>query len=957
LTHQAFDVGATTPTYSVTYARDYQGNVINKTDGTMKDLYDLNYNSGINRERNVHVSFTMVFSRDYTTLYGTLFVYGQDPSNNNVTGGGILFSFNIITKKYTILNDLKYSYNSGKFISSLVLSNDGNILYGISEKYPFQYNLLTGILSPIFNGFINNYARMLNLNYGWSTGGKVNPKGSNDVNYTDNFQLTLNGRYLVGYCYKDYNKSWYQKNVPSDPSYNGIGSNESFIYTIDLLNSDINNNSKILFTFDGSNNKIYGVNAVSAPMIGADGKMYGFTISGGLNNYGTFYSLDLSGNTNVLYHFNSITQGILQLNSASSFISVYINLSADKRTFYSSARNGNSVFSIDICGNFSLLYNNTNTINGYYIGQEVLTIDNQNRPNFYFVSGSPVKFVKYYFQDPSWNVNILNTYTKQTLPNGSINSTIYNNYQTNYLFLEGGFPSAQVCVATDNRNIYAITNNSLVRFDNHGNNFTNLFSFVFDPNYPNYTENPCCLIYNSANNKLYGVNYGRSDGSNDAYGNGSLFSYNLSTNVYTSIYSFSERCINIILNHKKTIIYGLNSIYKLTSSFWSYDISNNIISTITQQGRYFENSNITITKNDSTIYCTYFNSSIGTSVLVTIDTATSTYTDNVYVFSSILNVGTLTLSQDETLLYGIRNNTIFSYRIATKTITNLYSVDTGTIMSPLVLGGSKNNNHILYGTLTNISASGSPTIYSYDTLFNTFSVIYNYGGTNLNSSYYVYPEKGGSPLGSILYANKDTIITTTYGGGTYELGAIVKIRIHYPEAPCFLEGTRVLCLDEVTNQMVYIPVQHIRKGMKVKTCKHGFVPVNMIGVSEIENEGSERIMNRLYRLKQTEYADLFDDLVITGCHSVLVDGLTHKQIQDTLQIFDMVFMTDDKYRLLACLDENAQPYEKSGDFTIYHIALDHADYFMNYGIYANGLLVESCSQRYLKELSGMRLIE
>lgn len=30
---------------------------------------------------------------------------------------------------------------------------------------------------------------------------------------------------------------------------------------------------------------------------------------------------------------------------------------------------------------------------------------------------------------------------------------------------------------------------------------------------------------------------------------------------------------------------------------------------------------------------------------------------------------------------------------------------------------------------------------------------------------------------------------------------------------------------------------------------------------------------------------------------------------------------------------------------------------MNYGIYANGLLVESCSRRYLKEMSNMSLIE
>jgi hypothetical protein len=29
---------------------------------------------------------------------------------------------------------------------------------------------------------------------------------------------------------------------------------------------------------------------------------------------------------------------------------------------------------------------------------------------------------------------------------------------------------------------------------------------------------------------------------------------------------------------------------------------------------------------------------------------------------------------------------------------------------------------------------------------------------------------------------------------------------------------------------------------------------------------------------------------------------------------------------------------------------------MNYGIYANGLLVETCSKRYLSELSNMRIL-
>ena len=38
-------------------------------------------------------------------------------------------------------------------------------------------------------------------------------------------------------------------------------------------------------------------------------------------------------------------------------------------------------------------------------------------------------------------------------------------------------------------------------------------------------------------------------------------------------------------------------------------------------------------------------------------------------------------------------------------------------------------------------------------------------------------------------------------------------------------------------------------------------------------------------------------------------------------------------------------------------ALENDNYYMNYGIYANGLLVETCSKRYLKELSNMTLIE
>lgn len=61
-----------------------------------------------------------------------------------------------------------------------------------------------------------------------------------------------------------------------------------------------------------------------------------------------------------------------------------------------------------------------------------------------------------------------------------------------------------------------------------------------------------------------------------------------------------------------------------------------------------------------------------------------------------------------------------------------------------------------------------------------------------------------------------------------------------------------------------------------------------------------------------------------------------------------IFVTDGKYRLPAVWIHEPK-------FTLYHLALENDNYYMNYGIYAQGLLVDTCSRRYIKELSGMDL--
>ena len=170
---------------------------------------------------------------------------------------------------------------------------------------------------------------------------------------------------------------------------------------------------------------------------------------------------------------------------------------------------------------------------------------------------------------------------------------------------------------------------------------------------------------------------------------------------------------------------------------------------------------------------------------------------------------------------------------------------------------------------------------------------------------------------------------------------------------CFKEGSKIL------TDKGYQLVQDLRKGDLVKTLKHDFVPINMIGKKEINNPSlKERIKDQLYKCSNDKFPEVFEDLVITGCHSILINNcVTPKQIEQTKEVLGGIYITDDKFRMPACIDERTSVYEVAGKFTIYHIALDHDNYYMNYGIYANGLLVESISQRGIKDLSDLIMIE
>ena len=169
---------------------------------------------------------------------------------------------------------------------------------------------------------------------------------------------------------------------------------------------------------------------------------------------------------------------------------------------------------------------------------------------------------------------------------------------------------------------------------------------------------------------------------------------------------------------------------------------------------------------------------------------------------------------------------------------------------------------------------------------------------------------------------------------------------------CIKEGTTIL------TETGYRAIETLRKGDRVKTVSHGFLPIDMIGYRPIQHTPvSERIQDQLYVCHPDHYQDVTEPLILTGCHSILVREFKEGEREKTQAILGDIYITDNHYRLPACVDSRTYVYEKAGVHRIYHLALENEDYYMNYGIYANGLLIETTSRRYLKEISQMILVE
>ena len=312
------------------------------------------------------------------------------------------------------------------------------------------------------------------------------------------------------------------------------------------------------------------------------------------------------------------------------------------------------------------------------------------------------------------------------------------------------------------------------------------------------------------------------------------------------------------------------------------------------------------------------------------------------------------------------------YRLAIPLGDLSYTVPISIIGFNIISGGAVDSNGFLisgsggtvYPTETLTSASQNGYTTSQSTGFDTFL---DANSNSMGGWYILSVNAANQTLNSLV----NTRATMSNYAGLYDDAGYYKGNISSPlpyatttsnyVAPtpiCFLEGSKILCYNLTTYKEEYRPIETLRKGMFVKTLLNGYKRIDQIGHSKIYNPRNPiRSKYRLYRCPKKNYPTLIDDLIITGCHSILVPTLTDQEREEVIDVQNATFVTDHLYRLPACVDRRSDPFEQEGLFTIWHLALEHDDPYVNYGIYANGLLVETTSKRMMLERSGMDLVE
>ena len=120
------------------------------------------------------------------------------------------------------------------------------------------------------------------------------------------------------------------------------------------------------------------------------------------------------------------------------------------------------------------------------------------------------------------------------------------------------------------------------------------------------------------------------------------------------------------------------------------------------------------------------------------------------------------------------------------------------------------------------------------------------------------------PESSVIFYLRSGLGYSGTNGASYTITSV-------SDPSCFNEGTNILCLNKQF-QEEYIPIETLRSGDLVKTFKHGYRKIDLIGKNTLINNPS-KFNECMFKMEKTDSNGLIEDLIVTGGHSILVDDL------------------------------------------------------------------------------------
>jgi hypothetical protein len=239
--------------------------------------------------------------------------------------------------------------------------------------------------------------------------------------------------------------------------------------------------------------------------------------------------------------------------------------------------------------------------------------------------------------------------------------------------------------------------------------------------------------------------------------------------------------------------------------------------------------------------------------------------------------------------------------------------------SPLS-GSLSNNNFTLQWNDTNQILATTATLYIDDNAVSTISIAQSTFTIIFNNIDLTQFQFGSYPI-------------RVTGNNSYNETASINF-----DVTCFLEGTEILCL--IDNEEKYIKIEDINNDTMIKTYKHGY--------KKLLYKSHQKVRNNIVCMKKDSLDTNipFNDLKVTTGHSMLVNNLTDDEITE-IEKWNPVKKIDDKFLILSRVSKYFEEYNTKELNNVYHLILEADDLDTQYGIYANGVLMESMSKRFL----------